>query len=116
MPFAYMAQVGDSNIDADQAVKDTKRYEDSLFQHQVLGINLLCTKFYSLQDKWGQEEYASVAQVLNNLNGVYSAELTEDDRVLFVIHTEKLNFDALKQHILPVKKDFEVFRSLPYTE
>ena len=117
LPFAYTAQIGDANQeDQHHKLDNSKHVEDSIFQHDVLGVQIVSTKFYAEERAWIDKEYTPIHNALRTVSGVYSIELIDNDRVLFVVHSEKVTFDELKQYIIPYKQDFAVLRSLPYPE
>jgi len=104
IPFAFIAQTDEA----------AKRYEDSLFQHQTLGVNLLVTRFYAEEHAWLDKEFTPIYEALTNVSGVYTVELSDYDRVLKVTHSARLTFDDLKPYIIPFKLDFAVHRSEEY--
>ena len=103
LPIGLFAQV-----DAD------KRYEDSIFQHRTLGLQVVTTKFYAEDIEWLDKEYNPINTALMNVPGVYSVQRIDLNRVLYVTHSEKVTFDEIKQYILPYKQEFFVNKSEPY--
>ena len=115
-PFVFLAQQVNNVNQVDQTLKEVKHIEDSIFQHDILGVEIVCTKFYAEEHAWISKEFEPINIALQNVSGVYNIELRDNNRILFVVHSERLSFDELKQFIVPYKQDIEVLRSVPYSE